>query len=267
MKKQIIIFLIAFLLLMIISLTGVFFTEKEDNIEEKVFLAMIVQGVGNEEEECLKARAIMTRTNLVGFESETELATPERLEEWLQNDTTGEKYRRLKKCIKETEGMILVYNGEVAFLPYHAVSCGITRNAGEITKEEFAYIKSASCKEDILADKYIEVRKYSVKEFPGEVTITERFESGYVKSVSIGEKKYSGEEFRKMYNLPSACFYIESIDSGIRILIKGKGHGTGMSLNMANELAKKGSTATDILNYFFLGLSPALYEQGEVCPY
>lgn len=267
MKKQIKIFIVMYFLLTLVALAGIFFTEEEENIEEKVFLAMIAQGVRDEEEECLKARAILIRTNLVGFEEQVELATPEQLEQWMKEDASGNSYVKLKKAIKETEGMILVYEGKVHFLPYHGVSCGITRNAGEVTKEEYAYIKSASCKNDILAESYIQVRKYHEKEFPGKLQVLERFESGYVNKISVGDTIYTGEEFRGIYNLPSACFYIEEIDDGYRILIKGNGHGVGMSLNMANELAKNGSSAMDILNYFFLGLSPALYEEGEVCPY
>ncbi len=267
MKKQLKIFIVIYFLLTLVVLAGIFFTEEEDNIEEKVFLAMIAQGVHDEELECLKARAILLRTNLVGFENDIKLATPEQLEAWMESDLGGQLCRRVRKAIDETKGMILVHEGEVKFLPYHGVSCGVTRSAGEITKEDFSYIKSASCKNDILADAYIQVRKYHEKEFPGAIQIIERFDSGYVKKVSVGDSIYTGEEFRAMYNLPSSCFYIEEIDTGIRILIKGQGHGVGMSLNMANELAKNGSSAMDILNYFFLGLSPALYEQGEVCPY
>lgn len=267
MKKQVKIILIFYLLLAVISLTGVFFTEKEEDLEEQVFLALLAQGAGGEEEECIKARAILLRSNLVAAKDKVELATPKQLELWLEEDITGERYRKIKKSIDETRGMILIYENQAVYLPYHSISCGITREAGEITKETYAYIKSASCKEDILAENYIEVRKYSKKEFPGEVKVISRYESGYVDKVSIGEIVYTGEEFRKMYNLASACFFVDDVENGIRILTKGQGHGLGMSLNMANELAKKGSSATDILNYFFLGLQPALYEEGEVCPY
>ncbi len=267
MKKHLKIYIILFFLLTIIALTGIFFHKEEDNIDEKVFLAMIAQGVHGEELECLKARAILLRTNLVGFENDVELATPEQLDAFMRTDYSGSDYRKVKQAIKETKGMILVYNKEIVFLPYHGISCGITRATGEITSQDFAYIKSASCKNDILADSYIQVRKYSKKEFPGKLQITKRFASGYVESITVGDNLYTGEEFRKLYNLPSACFFIEEIDSGYRILIKGHGHGLGMSLNMANELAKNGSSAMDILNYFFMGLSPALYEQGQVCPY
>ena len=267
MKKQIKIFIVIYFLLTLIALAGIFFTKEEENIDEQVFLAMVAQGVGDEDLECLKARAILIRTNLVGFKEQVILATPEQLEQWLNSDASGNSYRKLKKAIKETQGMIMVYEGEVHFLPFHGVSCGMTRAVGEITNQEYPYIKSVSCKNDILADSYIQVRKYNVKEFPGKLQILERFESGYVNMISMGDTIYTGEEFRQLYNLPSACFFIEEIDSGYRIIIKGCGHGVGMSLNMANELAKNGSTAMDILNYFFLGLSPALYEQGEVCPY
>ena len=267
MKKQRKIIIVIYFLLTLVGLAGIFFTKEEENIEEKVFLAMIAQGVHDEELECLKARAILLRTNLVEYEAETVLATPKQLDAFMKADYGGQKYRKVKKAIEETKGMILLYEGKVVFLPFHGVSCGITRAAGEITGESYGYIKSASCKNDIWADAYIQIRKYSKKEFPGLLTVQERFESGYVKSISIGDDVYTGEEFRVLYNLPSACFYIEEIDSGYRILIKGRGHGVGMSLNMASELAKNGYSAMDILNYFFLGLSPALYEQGEVCPY
>lgn len=267
MKKQVKIFFVVYLLLTLVALAGVFFTEKEEGIEEKVFLAMVAQGVGGEELECLKARAILTRTNLVGYEELVALASTQQVEAWFKEHAEGDAYGRIQQAIRETKGMILVFEGEVAFLPYHGSSCGMTRSAGETTEDVYSYIKSASCKNDILSPNYIEVRKYAVGEFPGEIKVVSRFESGYVDRVSVGGVTYGGEEFRKMYHLNSACFYVEYIDSGIRILTKGNGHGLGMSLNMANELAKNGNTATDILNYFFLGLRPALYEQGEVCPY
>ena len=267
MKKYLKIYITIFFLLTMVVLTGIFFQKDEDNIDEKVFLAMIAQGVHDEEPECLKARAILLRSNLVAFEENVELATPEQLDAFMRSDYNGSSYRKVKQAIKETKGMILVYEKTVVFLPYHGVSCGRTRDAGEITNQEFPYIKSASCKNDILSDSYIQVRKYSKKEFPGKLQIIKRFSSGYVDTIAVGDTIYTGEEFRALYNLPSACFFIEDIESGYRILIKGNGHGVGMSLNMANELAKNGYLAMDILNYFFMGLSTALYEQGEVCPY
>lgn len=51
--------------------------------------------------------------------------------------------------------------------------------------------------------------------------------------------------------LPSAFFTIEEVGSDYRILGGGYGHGTGMSQNGANEMAKNGKTYLEILEFFY----------------
>ena len=41
----------------------------------------------------------------------------------------------------------------------------------------------------------------------------------------------------------------------MKITTSGKGHGLGMSLWTANEMAKEGKTCEEILNFFFEGTS------------
>ena len=51
--------------------------------------------------------------------------------------------------------------------------------------------------------------------------------------------------------LPSAFFTIEEVGSDYRILGGGYGHGTGMSQNGANEMAKNGKNYLEILEFFY----------------
>lgn len=52
--------------------------------------------------------------------------------------------------------------------------------------------------------------------------------------------------------LPSACFYVESIEKGkIKLCGGGFGHGIGMSQNAANEMAKQGDDYETILQFFY----------------
>ena len=84
--------------------------------------------------------------------------------------------------------------------------------------------------------------------------MTEREESGYVKTIQVGNSSVSGEEFRKVFSLNSACFYIREIDGRVRIVTKGLGHGYGLSIYGANEMAKEGKTYQEILSYYYSGI-------------
>lgn len=61
----------------------------------------------------------------------------------------------------------------------------------------------------------------------------------------------TGEEFRTALGLKSSCFSIKEVDGQLRIVTKGLGHGFGLSMYGANELAKEGQNYRDILKYYY----------------
>ena len=61
----------------------------------------------------------------------------------------------------------------------------------------------------------------------------------------------TGIEFRKKLKLRSTDFEIEKKDNIYTIKTYGYGHGVGMSQYGANELAKKGYTYEEILDYYY----------------
>ena len=89
----------------------------------------------------------------------------------------------------------------------------------------------------------------SAGEFP--VCVESRDAAEYVLSVKIGDISCSGEDFRTCLDLPSACFSIAELDGKIRIVTKGIGHGLGLSIHSANEMAKEGMGYREILSYFY----------------
>lgn len=62
---------------------------------------------------------------------------------------------------------------------------------------------------------------------------------------------YAGEALRTYLELPSSCFYWKQEKGNVEIIVKGQGHGIGMSQFGANELAKQGKNYTEILENFF----------------
>ena len=76
----------------------------------------------------------------------------------------------------------------------------------------------------------------------------------------IGETVCTGDQFRDALSLPSGAFSFseaETADSGdenaVKITTTGKGHGLGMSLWTARQMAAEGKTYEEILSFFFEG--------------
>ena len=86
------------------------------------------------------------------------------------------------------------------------------------------------------------------------MAVTERDSAGYVTKVQIDGQEFSGEEIRLAFGWNSSDFSIKEIDGEIRVVIKGCGHGLGLSLYGANELARQKKDYQEILQYYFDGI-------------
>jgi len=223
------------------------------------------------EDEFIKAQIILIRTNTVkklqmmGLEKSETLERSEELgESFLDTELLETRFgNRLYRLAQETEGQILVYEGEPIEAAYHAVSNGNTRKGEEVPGAELPYLVMAECPEDILSPDYLCRTEYPVEEWEdrlgssGEkwpkVEILERDSAGYVSRVKINEELLTGEQFREKLGLCSADFTIEEIDGVTIITTKGRGHGLGLSQYTAEHMAKEGKDHEEILAVFFPG--------------
>lgn len=222
------------------------------------------------EEEAIRAQAVIVRTNYEyalsqGKAPETGLSVAEQTK-LFGNENYNRYYQKLENCLIDTEGEVLTYQGQEIEALYFAVSAEKTRGT------ELPYLKSAESIWDITSEDFLKVEFYDAGElvdtcnqaFPeagltaedwvNTLVVTEREESGYVKTIQVGNSSVSGEEFRKAFSLNSACFYIREIDGRVRIVTKGLGHGYGLSIYGANEMAKEGKTYQEILSYYYSGI-------------
>lgn len=201
------------------------------------------------EEEAIRAQAVIVRTNYEyalsqGKAPETGLSVAEQTK-LFGNENYNRYYQKLENCLIDTEGEVLTYQGQEIEAPYFAVSAEKTRGT------ELPYLKSAESIWDITSEDFLKVEFYDAGElvdtcnqaFPeagltaedwvNTLVVTEREESGYVKTIQVGNSSVSGEEFRKAFSLNSACFYIREIDGRVRIVTKGLGHGYGLSIYLS----------------------------------
>lgn len=254
------------------SLAG---TEKillEDYLPEAV---ASVAGEGAEKETC-KALAVLLRTNAVYVatqEKRKRLSYEEIGLETINSEMLygewGEKqkseYEKIKAAVADTAKEILQYEGISVELPYFPVSAGKTRKGDQLGAAGYPYVKTVDCQEDVFAEGYRQEIMLSAGELKEKLQtifdtketvlwkdiVFETDTAGYVQTAAWREKVVSGEYFRMGMEFASACFSAQEHGEGVCIVTKGVGHGFGMSLHTANEMAKNGSDYREILLYFF----------------
>ena len=201
------------------------------------------------EPECLKALAVLIRGELeakrdgnviVVSGNDIYYESAKRAELYGENQSVYEE--KLANAILETTGMVVVSGNTILEGNYHALSAGTTRQWQN--GEQVFCVKSMEA-ETFFAQMHIK------KSDCGEIGEIARDAAGYVEELEVNGKKISGEYFRNAYGLPSANFEIRENDKEYVITTRGRGHGLGMDLYYANELAKQGYTYDQILNYFF----------------
>jgi len=219
------------------------------------------------EVEAVKAQAVLIRTSIYKSIQEEGSDTILTKAYWTRSQMEhnwgageyGEKYEKLKEVWEDTEGQVLMYNGNLALTPYHKLSNGKTRAASEVFgNDDYPYLASKDCPADIEAEDAMTISM--IQEADMEITGTDS--AGYVTEVRCGKETVSGEEFRDTYHLASASFTLQEYENQIRVTSKGIGHGIGMSQYTADQMAADGSSYEEILDYFFEGTT--LEEVAEI---
>lgn len=239
---------------------------------------LAVQIPADREMEALKAQAVIARTYIcsrMGEEREIPesaldldyLDSGQLAELW--GDQAAEYYGRLEQAAEETAGTVITWEGELIEPLFHRVSAGSTRSGGE----GYPYLEAAECPEDRLADGYLQAVPFSREEFaerireipesgevsagdlPQGIQILRADGAGYVEEIQIGTGSYTGEEVQYALDLASPSFTVEEYDGGLRVITRGVGHGYGLSQQEAERMAENGSSAEEILQYFYKNIS------------
>lgn len=176
----------------------------------------------------------------------------------------------LKKCknaVKETQGIIAVYENEPIKAVFHAYASGRTEDAEDVWGSEVAYLKSVESPGDELAPKFETEVEVSLEDFKEKlaskygVDFSERLIGGITRSnggavseIEVGNKSIKGTEIRTLFGLRSASFDIIPCEKSVVFKVKGYGHGVGMSQYGANYCAKQGMDYREILCKYYSGI-------------
>ncbi|MCC8152113.1 MAG: SpoIID/LytB domain-containing protein [Lachnospiraceae bacterium] len=246
---------------------------EDEQLEEQVVRVLAAEIPADYDLECLKAQAVIVRTNLSREGEDAEKGW----DEAAMREAWGEAYEKnldkIQTAVSETEGLVLTYEGELILAAYHRASNEKTRNAEEVPGQEaYTWLQSVPCQEDILAEGFLYVgymekeelaaalaelfpdEEMNAEDLPGTLRIAERDSADYVTQVQYGETIVNGEAVRSALELQSSCFYFSELEGKIRIVTKGIGHGLGFSQYGAERMAEQGAVYTELLSYFYQGV-------------
>jgi len=224
--------------------------------------------------EALKAQAIVSRTYaLKKIESGGKLTDSVSTQRYKDNNELKREwgssfdtyYNKIKTAVTETKNQAIYYQGNLIDAVYHSTSNGKTQDAVYVWGNSIPYLKSVDSSWDKDATSYL---RETSKDFNNVLTllgidvkedisfeILSRDNSGRVLEIRIGDKTYSGVEFRNLLGLRSADFDLVLENETLNITTRGYGHGVGMSQYGANGMAKQGYTHNQILKHYYTGVN------------
>lgn len=178
---------------------------------------------------------------------------------------------KLLRAVRETDGQVVLYEGE----PILAVFCssvgGSTQNAGAVWQGDLPYLVSVPSPEtETLVPNYYSTVRFSAEEFralvraacpaaelsgspEGWIRDISRSDAGFVTYLTVGGAEMRGNDLRTALSLRSPAFTVEVSGETLTFHVTGYGHGVGMSQYGANAMAKEGKTCAEILAHYFTG--------------
>lgn len=240
--------------------------------------------------QALKAQAVVSRTYAVysilhNHDKPYDLGRSELHQKYDFKDNIDQ----VKKAVRETKGIIVLYGNEPIQAFYHACSGGITESGGNVFLKDLPYLKSIRdpysqrCANQFwevnLTSKYIKERlntritKDLKEKRLSSIRIGKRTSSGRVKFFTIisDNEKFNikGNDFRLAMNpkkfksllITRIIRKYDGNDTNYTFIGKGYGHGVGMSQWGAKNMAIQGFSYNNIIKFYYRGVHLSSYNK------
>lgn len=248
-------------------------------LEEYVTGTLLAEMPTSYEAEALKAQAVACRTYAVYklrsgicHDSGANLCTSAaHCQAFVSaENVTPERYEIARNAVKETENIIMFYDGQPILAVFHA-SCGkMTNSSEEVWGGARDYLQSVDTFESLNPDMET-VKTYTfekddflarIKRAGVEITditnvYTTRNPSGKTVGLYVSDVFIKGESAANVLGLRS-CDYEAVYDANngvVSFTVYGYGHGVGLSQKGAQDLAQRGYRFYEILKHYYSGIS------------
>lgn len=183
---------------------------------------------------------------------------------------------KIESAVSAVENAVLTYEGMPINAVFHSISSGATEYAVDVWGADIPYLVSVQSQQDMDAPDYQTTRSFTDTQFAdilrnasssvsfsgdpaGWIGLSENTQAGGIKQLVIGGTAFKGTDLRELFGLRSSNFALAYQNGTFVFTVKGYGHGVGMSQYGANELAKKGKTWKEILQWYYTGVEVSEY--------
>ena len=199
--------------------------------------------------------------NLKGYITEEEART-------FYGDQFDGYWSKVCQAADEVLGYLLLDpEGNPVAAAYHAISAGTTEDAANIWDGAIPCLTPVESPGDLLAHDYETTAVFSSQEMAlilagvagadlsgdpaGWIQVAERSSSGYVTQVLVGGVPLHGQQLRTLLGLRSTAFDLAVENGTFSFIVRGYGHGAGLSQNGADYMARQGATFDQILAHYY----------------
>ena len=229
--------------------------------------------------EAKKAQAVVARTYALrrmdgGSKHPGAVCTDSRCCQGYTNPDTFENRETVasaRQAVEETDGLVLVYDGQLIDATYFSTSGGMTEDAVAVWGSDVPYLQSVESPGEEIAAHYEDVVFFTKDQLEkllgvslgngkwiGAITYTE---GGGVAFMTLGGVGFKGTELRSALGLRSTAFTAAQENGGITFTTKGYGHRVGMSQYGAQAMALEGKCFEDILAHYYQGTALIEWER------
>lgn len=265
----------------------------EFDLEEYVSHVVAAEVPATFELEALKAQAVAARTFAIWREmSQGKEGHPSHpgaslctshthCQEWLPLEELTNRHGmfwvtthwpKIQEAVEATTGIIMTYDMQPIEPLYHSTSGGKTENSEDVFASALPYLRSVSSPYEERSPVLVDQKQVSIKSFiqglkererdfkinerdiSSEIKILETSSGGSVKTIEIGNKRFTGSQIRQIFELRSADFAVDVGKDTITFTTRGYGHGVGMSQWGANGMAEQGNSYQEILKHYYQGV-------------
>ena len=225
------------------------------------------------EKEALKAQAVAARTYtakaMAGGKHGGKLCTYSTCCQAFCDATafasfTPEEREKAADAVRETDALVLTYDGALIEATFFSCSGGRTEDAVAVWGTDYPYLRSVESPGEEAAKYDTDSRLVSKRELETalEITLSDNAAScGGVETIELGGKRFLGVYLRKALGLRSTAFTVTPEGDALRFDTRGYGHRVGLSQYGANAMAADGADFREILRHYYPGT--ALLNYGE----
>lgn len=262
---------------------------KEKEIESLLASIVYREIPGQSQDQTICAQAVLVRSRIwlqISKAGDQQAVYDQILKENLEyeraHDMKVDKLSKCREAVRNTEGCVLRYGGQIVEGPFCRASNGWTRGGKEVFgKDSYGWLvgveskadldygidrKPVSYTEEALYEKIqqslaagtigngqeaADGQKLEKEGILDQISVITTDSSGYVTDIQVGGIRMSGEAFRQALELPSASFTYTREGDSIVFTCRGAGHGMGLSQFGADSMAREGKGWREILNYYF----------------